>query len=386
MTYLRVALLSFALSCGVATSYADAVRNGSVQTLSLQRPTPYPILRGDNQRTGRSPGFPASLEPLWRFNAKSGINLPAVAASGFVEVATTSGHLLRLDIATGKERQRVVLPAAPLQGPLITSRGDRLVITAGGECVGYTSSGELRFRSALPARPESLRVAPIVPKSGGIVLAADKDLLHLDGEGRLMDRIGLSEAPLGALLESEQGVIAVGQFGHVFRWRSPDPPVLLGSLGGAPSSLAALTGRSLVTAVGGDRLVFFDLEVGVPGVSVSSPFFFVGAVSIAPGGEVWTMTSAGGLRTMSPHGEDLHRASVLGGAGDLEATGSAMLVTEGGKVAFFRPSGELTVWSSEGEIRSDQRACSGPIGLLSDGLRLIVTCRDGTIAAFGTQP
>lgn len=378
-------LVTLALLCTALAAHADAVRPGAAASLTLRAAAPHPVLRGDNQRTGRAPGFPAGLDPLWKFQIKGGVDLPAVAAGGVVVVASAAGQLVNLDAASGKELRRVALPGAPALGPLLTPRGDRVVITAGGEALGYTSSGGLRFRRSLPARPRDLRAAPLALASGGVVVAAGTALLWLDGEGRLQEQAQLPEAPVGALVESPQGVLAVTTGGRVFRWAPPEPPTQVGGLGGSPTSTAALAGRSLVASVDGSRVVFFDLFAGAVGVTVSSSAALVGPPSVGVGGEIWVTTAGGLLLALSPEGRELERASILGGGTEWDGAGDVMLVAEGGKVAFARPSGEVAVWSREGEISSEQRACGDPIGLISDGDRLIVTCRDGTVAAFGKK-
>jgi hypothetical protein len=305
-----------------------------------------------------------------------------------VIAASVAGQLVSLDLATGKETQRTALPAPPVQGPLLTSRGDRVVLTAAGECVGVAPSGEIRFRRPLPARPRDLRVAPLAPAVGGVILAAGAALLWLDGEGRVQERVQLPEAPVGALVESPRGTLAVTALGKVFRWAPPGSPTLVGSLGGAPAASPALVNAALVVPVDRTRLVFFDLGAGAVGVTVSAASSLEGPPTVGQGGEVWVATQGGLLLAVSPEGNELARVSLLGGSGGEmgSAAFEATLVAEGRKVAFFRPSGELVVWSKQGgEVSSDQRVCGDPIGLLSDGERLVVTCRDGTVAAFGKR-
>ncbi|MCS6898281.1 MAG: PQQ-binding-like beta-propeller repeat protein [Myxococcales bacterium] len=367
---------------------ADAVKPGSAGSLVLRSGAPHPVFRGDNQRTGRAPGFPSTLAPLWKIQLQGGIDLPAVASAGVVVVASVAGQLVNFDLATGKELGRITLPAPPIQGPLITSRGDRVVLTSSGECVGITPSGELRFRRPLPARPRDLRVAPLAPPAGGVILAAGPSLLWLDGEGRPLERVRLQEPPIGALVESPRGTLAVTSTGKVFRWTPPGSPTLVGSLGGSPSASPALVNSSLVVPVDKTRLVFFDLTVGVVGMAVSAASSLEGPPTVGHSNEVWVATSSGLLLAVSPEGSELERLSLLGGPGREggSAAFAAILAVEGRKVAFLRPSGELVIWSREGgEIGSDQRVCGEPLGLLSDGERLVVTCRDGILAAFGRK-
>lgn len=368
-----------------ALAHADAVRPGAAATVALAHPPGQcPVARCDNQRTGRVPGFPAELSPLWKIQISGGLDLSAVLAGGAVVVASSSA-VVSLDAATGKELARAALPAAPLHGPLVTTRGDRVVITQSGECVATTPAGAIRYRRPLSARARDIQAAPLPAAAGGVLVSAGTSLLLLDGDGRISDSAALPEAPTGALVEGPSGVLAVTAGGKVYRWRPPEAPSLLGSLGGSLSATPALAGRSLATIVDGHRLVFFDLSAGAPGASVSLTAMIEGPPSVGVGGEVWVTTSGGVLLAFNAEGREQERAAPQG-AGSDGTTTAAPLVAEGGKVALARPSGEIGVWSRAGEVSTEQRACAEPLGLLSDGERMIVSCRDGTVAAFGRKP
>lgn len=371
---------------GASVALADAVRPGAGATLEVgAAPGPCPMFRGDGRRTGRAPGFPAELVLLWKTQLQGGLDFPAVAGADALVAATAGGQLVSLDLATGKVLQKTTLPGAPTQGPVLTGRNDRVVLVSSGECVGVSPAGVVRFKTPIPAKPRDIRAAPLALSSGGVLLAAGPFLLRLDGDGQLVERARLPEVASGALLEAPGGILATSDAGKVYRWRSPSPPALVGSLGGALSHPAALSGKWLVGPVDGQKLVFFDLAAGVPGAIVSSSLTFEGPVAVGPSGEAWVTASAGLLLAISPEGRELERVALQGaGSSDFSQAPPALSAPDG-RVAFVRSSGDVGVWSKGGLLLSEQRACTDPLGVLSDGERVIVSCRDGTVAAFGKK-
>lgn len=380
---LLLSLLLLSLAAPRSAALADAVRPGAAASLALSSTAPFPLLRGNPGRTGLVKSFPASIKQLWKIHIKEGLSLPAVAAADAIVVAAASGHLVELAPGSGKELQRVALPAPAIRGLLVTSRGDRVVLTAAGECVGYRASGELRFRRPLPAAPRDLQAAPLPLPGGGLLVAAGAALLRLDGEGRVQDRVELPEAAAEALLLAPRGFFAVSRGGKVYRWSPPEAPRLLGSLGGALSATPLAGPRGPIAVVDEQRLVFFDAATGQPGVTVATTASLPGPLALGASDEVWASTSTGTLLAIHPEGRELERVPALAIPPDPPGPRDTLLTAEGGRVALLRATGELVLWSREGEITSEQRVCGTPLGLLSDGAHLVVSCGDGTVAAFG---
>jgi hypothetical protein len=340
------------------------------------------MARGDGPRTGRVASLPAALDPLWKSQLPGGLDFPVIATGrGTWMAATAGGLLIELD-AAGQELSRRPLAAPPAQAPVLTSGGDVVVVTLGSECVTHDAAGALRYRVPLPARSQNLRAMPLPSSGGGVVVAAGSTLLQLGPDGRILARGALPEVAVGALVAQGDAVLVTVESGAVYRWVSPEAPRLLGALGGAPSSPAALAGRFLVAVVEGKRLVFFDVGAGGVAATVPSAVGLEGPVAVGVGGEVWVTTGGGALLALSTEGKELERRALTRGSqGDLTAL--PLIVGPAGQGAFVRATGEVGLWTRGAVRLADQRACGEPVGFSGDGERLLVACRDGAVVAYG---
>jgi PPOX class probable F420-dependent enzyme len=390
---LLAALAALASHAAPQAARAEGVDSARAKTIAVGPPRgAMPLERGDAARSGRASGLPAEVSLLFRAQLQGGLDFPVAVGASEVIGATASGHLLTLDF-NGKELARAVLPAPAVASPVLTSAGARVVVVASGECVSYDAAGTPRFRAALPARGAALGTAPLPLPGGGVAVAAGASLLVLTAAGRVAARTRLPAPAAYSLLWDGSAVLATSESGRIFRWASPGEPRELGSFGGPLSSPAALSGKLLVAVVARHRLVTFDLAAGSPGASYASLAPLEGPVALGPASEAWLPSLSGLLLSIGTDGRELERIALQAavspggvGAGSDGALPPPVLVAPDGRVAFVRTSGEVGILTRGSVKLSEQRACAEPIGIAADEARIWVSCRDGTVAAFGVPP
>lgn len=184
----RRAVLQVLAAPRPAHRYATAAE--AVQALehvleaSPQAPSPWPMFRGDPERTGRQTGPAAAvtgLAPLWQ--ARVGAVLSsAVVTADLVLVPTADGRLLFLDRAHGRRVHEVRLGSAAESSPAL-AEGTAHVGNDDGELVGVdVGRGEERYRlklgqlvrsSPLPLPNGPVVVGVVEGKSAGALVALD---------------------------------------------------------------------------------------------------------------------------------------------------------------------------------------------------------------------
>jgi hypothetical protein len=380
----------FGIALATSLSEAADVASGSAVTLSAGPPTGAPALRNDAARSGRVAKLPDELALAFRSQLSGGLDVPvAIRADGTVVAAGTS--LIELD-RKGREKRRSPLPSAVVQAPVLLSDGTTVVITTSGECLGISPSGRVRFRHLLPLRGKALRVAPVPMSDGGVAVAAGSTLIRLDDAGNVIDRARVDEPPAWGLAAAGDDVIAVADLGAVYRWSRGERPRRIGVLGGGPSALPAVVGRSIVVPLEGRRLVLFDLATASAVTLATSPGVIDASPAVDGARNFWLTTSTGLLLGIGADGRELERVALAGSAITSDAgligtmaVAPGVLVDEAGRIAFVRPSGDVGIVEKSTVKLADQRACLEPIGLASDGVRVVVTCRDGTVASYGAK-
>jgi outer membrane protein assembly factor BamB len=314
-------------------------------------PAPWPLFRGDAERTGRAAG-PAtlgSLAPTWQARVGSVLSSPAVAAD-LVLAATADGRLLFLDRAHGRRVHELKLGSAAESSPGLAD-GIAHIGNDDGELVGVdVARGDERYRvklgqlvrsSPLPLPGGPVVVGVVEGKSAGALVALDP----AKGKPLWVRKLGAvfsSPARAGAhlLAGSDDGslhAVAADKgalvWSHKIGGKVRATPLVAGELAVAASfdgrvvavrvadgSLvwAAELGHAFYSSpcLAGDRLVLgcheghlhaLDLKTGEPrfetatrGPVVSSP--------VAVGAAVLAASTDGALYVLGADGRVAHRA------------------------------------------------------------------------------
>jgi hypothetical protein len=268
-----------------------------------------------------------------------------------------------------------------------------VVVTTGGEVLGVSSSGALRFRTDLAATTRGGRVSPLPLENGGVALALGAEVVELDGDGAVRARSPLGERAIGPLVRTAAGILATGESGAVYRIHPPDAPDRLGTFQGDPGAgAAAADGRTLLAIVDHRRLMAFDLVTGTTnqrfGAGVAS---LDGPVAVGPQGTALFTTFAGSLVGVDASGVEVRRTSLErssrdGGVNPATVAESPPLLTDDdGRVAFARFSGAVGIVSPQGSVElAEGMTCSMPVALAPAGPgQIVVVCRDGGIVLLG---
>jgi outer membrane protein assembly factor BamB len=378
-----------------------------------------PSERLDGARTGRSrTRLPARPVEIWSFRTSGGLELPPlVDANGNVIVALSVPDVVKLS-ADGKEVFRARIGAqAPLSPPLITSSGTVVVLTTGAQAVGLSPAGAVRFTTPLGVKGRDLDTAALALRDGGVVVAAGRTLLELDGDGNVRARAAIDDRIIGALIDGPEGTLVTTESGGVYSFRPPGAPRKLGTFGGAPRRGAALADkRTLLAVVDGRRVVAFDLATGATQIRASVPpggASLDGPVTIGPTGLTFVATQAGLVLGLDAAGnERVHfqvekppipadaGASLSAGSVPLGALGGSgpgffpaadlkpsppLVIDPDGRVAFVRAGGRAGVAAPDGTVTlAADRVCSSPIAVVPAGeRRMLVACRDGALYVYG---
>lgn len=345
--------------------------------------------RGDVGRTGRVTRLPAEPVLLHRTQLAGGLDVGvAIEASGTIHAATGGGHLVTLD-AAGKELGRTTLGSGGAVTPLLDGSGEVRVITAAGDLVAARPTSGVRWSTRVASRGKEVRTAPLPTVGGGVVVAAETSLLHVDETGRVLARASLPDVVAGAIVAGGRGEILVTTgLGRVFAWDLAREPRLVGQLGGLPTSGAAIASRTLVVVVDAARVVAMDVTTGATRTLFTTAALLEGPVALDVRGTAWVESAAGVLFGVPLDGAEVSRFALPSpGAGAHEGgiggTGPAPFVDAEGRVALVRPTGEVVVVSKGAARVAEARACSEPIATSAIDDRFVVACRDGSIAVYG---
>lgn len=352
-----------------------------------------PMFRVDSARTGRAKDpLPAEPRVLWRARVTGGLDLPlAVDARGHVIAASPMSQIVELD-ASGKLAWMLKTGStAPVQGPVITTDGTRLVLTAGAELWGAGPNGTQRLRRPLPLASTKGAVPPLATRDGGIVIAVTGALLYLDASGDVRARAKQPDAPV-ALLEHGARTLLVTEKGDVLAWKPPEEPTKLGNFGGRVDEGAALSSSNHLTAiVDHERLVDFKLSANTRHIRLDSSERLQGPPAILANGETRVASFSGRMLGHDRTGIEVTRAALepSSGAGTPSVPGifqAPPLIVDGkGRVAFVRPGLEAGVVLESGELKAAAgAACGDPLSLSPAGRnRFVVACRSGLILMIG---
>jgi PQQ-like domain len=349
--------------------------------------------RVDGARTGRTrQALPEHPRVLWRARVTGGLDLPpAVDAGGHVVAASPAAQVTEID-RDGKAIFSVKTGvSAPALGPVLTSDGTRMVVTAGGELYAISSNGNVEHRRTLPFGTVRNAVQPLATSDGGAVLASGGMLLSVDSSGGIRARAELAPAP-AALIERHARVLVVTQDGDVYEWKPPAEPTKLASFGGKVDEGAALSSPNHVTAVvDHQRVMDLNLTAGTRHVRVESSETLQGPPAILANGETRVASLSGLMLGHDRTGAETTRAALeppLPG-GSIVTPGVAnpppLVVDTRGRVAFARPGLDAGVVLPNGETRSAKgAACGDPAALVPAGPnRMLLACRSGLLIMIG---
>ncbi|MCC6521134.1 MAG: PQQ-binding-like beta-propeller repeat protein [Polyangiaceae bacterium] len=355
------------------------------------------------ERSGRSAtSLPHAPTALWRIELDAGLEAaPVVDAQGAVVVALTSSEVLKL-APDGRELWRQKLGnASAVVPPVQASDGSVFVLATDNRLWSLSPAGNVRFALELGPGARRADAAPLARDDGGVVLATEDELVHVDGEGRVVARAKLPERPSGGLLAWNGGTLVTAVGGAVLAWRSPGAPRVVGNFGANLSGGALLATPRTLVGVADGVLLALDLPSGlveILGGSGDVLRHFEGPPALAPGGELVVTTLGGELFALDLHGAPVRRLALDPGIVGFDVDGGApfflrgelresppLVVDPAGRVAFVRGSGRVAVVDEHGAVHdASTRFCSRPLAVVPAGPgRFVVACRSGTLGMFG---
>lgn len=356
------------------------------------------MLRGDAQRTGRGTQLPDVPRELWHRKIRGGLALPpAIDAAGSIVVAAAVAELVQVS-AQGNEQwhQRIGLSVATA-GPVLTSEGTRVVLTALGDAWGFRPDGTPKFQVDLSRFGTDPRVAPLPLDNGHLVVAVGAHLIQLDGEGVLADHVQAPERLVGMLVQAPDGIVATSETGKVMLWQRPIGLRIVGSYAGAVRDGAVLVRNGAVAAVvDSARLVEMDLTTGAT-ATLAIMALMDGPPLVDAKATVMVMVSGGGgmllgirdaeeaLRVSLNPAPVVEPADAGAGLAMFVPSSPAPVVDSDGRVGFVRGDGRVGVVSAEGRVTAAATAaCVTPIGIVpaGDG-KFVVACRNGSLKLYG---
>ena len=358
--------------------------------------------RVDAQRSGRSrTPLPTHPVEVWKKQISGGLeHAPVVDGEGAIVCGGLSPEIVKF-AADGRELWRRTIGGAPIAAsPVLSGASDVLVVTTSGQLVGLSGSGTVRFSSSLGVRGKDIDVTPVATDDGGIVVAANRELIASFADGRLRARADLPGRATGALLGTPEGIVATLESGAVVVFRPPLAPRIAGDFGGPVRRGAVVAdARTLVAIVDGRRLVALDLKSSTLRTLWSTPSTtdLIDAPPTLLGDGTLLITTYGGLLLgIDRSGHEVRRSVVdrwivgtrsdAGFVSGIDLKPSPPSVSdEGGRIVFARILGRLGVVSSEGALHVvTDRVCGSPLSVLPAGPgRFMIACRDGAIAVYG---
>ncbi|HEY8073694.1 MAG TPA: hypothetical protein VIF62_06290 [Labilithrix sp.] len=408
----RVAIVSACLlSAALGATIADAQRVDPrrASTFVVGTPAgPAPMQRVDAKRSGASkqPLPSGQLTVAWRKTIGLSVDQPALAgADGTVAIVTARGDVVFLDEA-GEEKGHVTVDGRSAGPAAMTSDGTVVFATSSGDAVGVRRvSPRPRFVSRIGGE-RNTRAAPLPLDDGGVVVATTTDLVVLDSEGNVRQRVTLADGAAAPLVAAGDKVLAVSSAGTVYGWTPGREPVRMGSFGAPIDGGAALVDESLVAVIEGNHLVDLDLAHGSRGTrSISQAGLYLGPPAVrrdAKGATLATVLSLTPTRlavvTLDAAGTETLRAPIGGNSLATLADGgiaplvaplhTGPLVDARGVVAWASTDGHVGVVTSDGAVEplgevlcSRSGRSAGIAGLTPVGRgAFVVTCDSGTIA------
>ncbi len=386
-------LLAAAVCCAPSGTASSQPLDPTVaQELRVGRPGGFaPLFRLDAARSGRTPlALPARPQVIWRQRITGSIDLPAaVDERGAIVVAGASG-IVQLSKTGAIEWSRSE-PA--VSGPVLTTRGERVVLTGSGELLYFTRSGDVVRRLQLASAP--LRTdAPLLPlEDGGVLVAAAGDVSRLTPSASVR-HVARFNDEVRTLLESPAGLVVTTELGDVHLWSPPHAPRKVGSFAGRVSTGAALgSDRRVIASVDQSRLVELDLSTRSRHVRVSVPgLLFQGAPVLTPTHETRILSFEGTLLGHEAGGQETLRVALTAGAASPDrrpAThfGGAppLLLDARGACAFALPNAEVGIVDADGDVHTAPEAsCIDPVSLVPAGpRRMLLACRSGQLLMIG---
>ena len=397
--------LAFGLSLGAGALALLAAPRASAERVDPAFPTTMtvgppagacPLARVDEARTGRTEELPATPREIWHRRVRGGMTLPVVVdENGSIIVAAAVAELVQVGPDGAEQWHRRLGMSVASAGPVVLSNGTRFAITALGHAWGYGPDGTLRIDKDLGAYGTDPRALPLARSNGSVVVALGSNVLTLDSEGELVDRVDVGERVVGALIASAGGVLITTESGKVFTWQAPLPPRSVGTFRGLVRDGAALQGGKLLAIADMDRLVAMDLASGATS-SWTNMFGLEGPPTIASGTEVIVGSTTGLLLTVSSEGEErrIRLAPAQPATPDEDGgvtapvyapASPAVLVDRAGRVAFARSDGRVGIVSAQGDVHfAAKRSCGTPICIVPAGkARFVVACRTGDLRLYG---
>ncbi len=364
--------------------------------------------RVDPARTGRAArGLPERPAVIWRRSLAGPLEAPpVVAADGRIAVVVGGSAEVRVFSASGEDLGAAALAApAALTAPAFLADGTLVILTASGHLAFVGRDLEVRHRVALGLRAEGAQ-APTPTASGGVVLAAGRSVVEIDGSGRVIASALLDEvvaAPVAVARAPGGGhhALVLTVRGDLLAMRAPFAPRRLAGLGGAAPGGVAVADDGAVWASVAGAVVRAELRGGAEpwrANATSGVYASARPPTLGLDGSVAFVGVDASLVVMAPSGEVRHRVSLDRTPSATAASGpptparpivadegAPLLVDPRGRVAFARPSGRVGVVSETGLVAiASERLCAAPIGLAPIGPGVfVVGCGEGTLVAIG---
>lgn len=361
--------------------------------------------RGDLRRTGRASGLPERPTVGWRRALGGPLEAPPVAsADGRIAVVLGGAGAIRLLSAGGDELGEVALGVAPASvAPAFLADGTLVALTTSGELAFVGRDLAVRRRIALPVR--AVDALPLAPTpSGGVVVAAGRVVVELDGEGRVVATTTLDDVVAGppavapvAGAGGHETLLPTSR-GDLVALHPPFAARRLTGLGGNTPGGVVVADDGAVWASVADAVVRVERRAG------AVPWRATAASGLAPSnrppalgadGSIAFVAVDGSLVVLAATGEVRHRVALdrvpgpaIGAAPTasrpiVHDDGPPILVDAEGRVAFVRPTGRVGVVSGTGLVAiASERVCAMPIGVAATGPgQFVVGCGEGALVA-----
>lgn len=388
---LRLALAAAAVLCLGTGARAERIDPTFPVRRAVGAPAgAQPMFRVDAARTGRTrEPLPTAPRVLWRARITGGLQLPVVVdARGHVIAASPMSQLVELDAKGKLAWSAKTGNSVPVQGPVLTTNGTRMLVTSNAELWGISANGTLLMRRSLPTPSVRRAVPPLATADGGVVLAVVGSLLALDASGDVQARASQAD-PVATLIEHGRRTLIVTERGDVLEWNPPREPTKLGSFGGSVEEGVALSSANHLTAVvDAKRIVDFKLSTKTRHIRAQSTDRLQGPPTILANGETRVASFSGLMLGHDRAGLETARAELEPGSG-ASVPGMfqppPLVVDAMGRVAFVRPGLEAGVVLESGEQKTAAgAACGDPLSLAPAGPnRFVVACRSGLILMIG---
>jgi iron-sulfur cluster insertion protein len=237
----------------------------------------------DSRRSGRTTApLPKHPRVLWRLRVPGSLQHSLAANAQGTVVAASTSHLIGIS-----SRGKVVWTArlgtsGAATGPIVTSAGSLLVVTADGEVHCVDAAGHPEWQRSLSVPATSAAAPPLPTRDGGAVVSMGSGVWQLESDGTIRAQTTAADNVI-SILEGADGLLLVTGSGSVIEWKAPAPPRDVGDFGGRPTRGVTLIGsQSLVAVVDDQRLVELTVKTGSRRVRVPegpAPFWGPPAVT-----------------------------------------------------------------------------------------------------------